>query len=67
MPSIDGCEIRVCDVRYVLFCADRVADNVTLTHLFVTTGERFLDRFQLSQGNVLNKKLQISLPPGFFD
>lgn len=67
MPSIDGYEIRVCDVRYVLFCADREVDNVTLTHLFVTTGERFLDRFQLSQGNVLNKKLQISLPTGFFD
>lgn len=67
MPFMDGFEIRVCDVRYVLFCAAKEADNVTLTHLFVTTGEDFLDRFQLSRGNVLNKKIQISLPPSFFD
>lgn len=64
---MDGFEIRVCDVRYVLFYAAKEADNVTLTHLFVTTGEDFLDRFQLSRGKVLNKKIQISLPSRFFD
>lgn len=67
MPLIDGIKIRVCDVRYVLFGAVKEADHVTLTHLFVTTGERFFERFQLSRGNVLNRKLQISLPVDFFD
>ena len=67
MPLVDGVTIRICDVRYVLFCGLKEAENVTLTHLFVTTGERFFDRFQPFRGNVLNKKIQINLPVAFFD
>lgn len=67
MPLVDGVTIRVCDVRYVLFCGIKEADKVTLTHLFVTTGERFFDRFQPFRGNVVNRKIQIPLPVAFFD
>ena len=40
---------------------------VTLTHLFLSTGEKFFTRFPQFQGKVLNKKLQIPLPLNFFD
>ena len=66
VPQIAGQRIRYCDTRYVLFCAKINNKRVTLTHLFVTTGERFFDRFPQFQGKVLNQKLQIRLPADFF-
>lgn len=66
MPMIDGYKLRVCDVRYALFFAVKKNDNVTLTHLIMTTGERFFDRFPLFTGKLMNTKLQISLPADFF-
>ena len=67
MPRVGGVTVRVCDVRYALFYAVKERDSVTLTHLFVTTGERFFERFKLFQGKVMNKKIQIPLPVNFFD
>ena len=67
IPKIDGRQIRHCDVRYVLFYAETDGEMVTLTHLFLSTGEQFFTRFPQFQGKVLNKKLQIPLPPDFFD
>ncbi len=66
-PEVSGWPIRYCDTRYAVFYANITDTIVTLTHLFVTTGERFFDRFPQFQGKVLNKKLQIKLPVGFFD
>ncbi len=65
--KIEGRQIRHCDVRYALFCAETDGHNVTLTHLFLTTGESFFTRFPQFQGKVLNRKLQIPLPSDFFD
>lgn len=67
IPPVGGVRIRVCDVRYALFYAVKEREGVTLTHLFVTTGERFFERFRPFQGKVLNKKIQIPLPVSFFD
>ena len=67
VPRIEGIGIRHCDVRYALFYAQIDGRNVVLTHLFLSTGERFFTRFQQFQGNVLNRKLQIPLPQDFFD
>ena len=67
VPNIGGKQIRHCDVRYALFYANRKGNNVLLTHLFLTTGERFFTRFPQFQGRVLNKKLQIPLPDDFFN
>lgn len=67
VPHLDGKQIRHCDVRYAVFYATTDGDSVLLTHLFVTTGERFFSRFPQFQGNVLNKKLQIPLPNDFFE
>ena len=50
-----------------MFYAMTDGENVTLTHLFLTTGEKFFTRFPQFQGKVLNKKLQIPLPADFFD
>lgn len=67
IPKINGRQIRHCDVRYALFYADTDGEIVTLTHLFLSTGEKFFIRFPQFQGKVLNKKLQIRLPLDFFD
>lgn len=67
LSQIDGTQVRHCDVRYALFYAKTDGANVTLTHFFLTTGERFFSRFPQFGGKVLNKKLQIPLPSGFFD
>lgn len=67
IPMIEGEQIRHCDARYVLFFAETDGEKVTLTHIFLTTGERFFDRFPQFGGKVLNKKLQIPLPSNFFD
>ena len=66
VPMIDGRQIRHCDVRYAVFYAFAAAEQVKLTHVFLTTGEAFFGRFPQFQGNVLNAKLQISLPADFF-
>lgn len=66
MPMIDDIRIRICDVRYALFFAVKENDRVVLTHLVLTTGERFFDRFPLFKGNLLNTKMQIPLPVDFF-
>lgn len=67
VPMIDGHQIRHCDVRYVLFYATMHGNDVKLTHMFLTTGEKFFTRFARFGGNVLNRKIQIPLPSGFFD
>jgi len=67
VPMINGGQVRHCDVRYALFCAVTDGQNVGLTHFFLTTGERFFDRFPQFQGQVVNRKLQIPLPANFFD
>lgn len=67
VPKISGQQIRHCDVRYALFYGRINGERVTLTHVFLTTGEAFFTRFPQFQGKVLNKKLQIPLPTDFFD
>lgn len=67
VPMIGRQQIRHCDVRYAVFCANIAAGYVVLTHLFLTTGEAFFRRFPQFQGKVLNAKLQIPLPTYFFD
>jgi len=67
VPRIGGQQIRHCDVRYALFYATTDGEYVTITHFFLTTGEKFFERFPQFQGKVLNKKLQISLPSNFFE
>jgi hypothetical protein len=67
IPMIERQQIRHCDVRYAIFYGSIAKGKVNLSHLFVTTGQRFFDRFPQFQGKVLNKKLQIPLPTDFFD
>jgi hypothetical protein len=66
VPQIAGQQVRHCDVRYAVFYGHTDGELVTLTHLFLTTGEAFFTRFTQFQGRVLNRKLQISLPVDFF-
>ena len=55
------------DVRYAVFYARSDGKDVTLTNLYVTTGEMFFSRFPRFEGKVVNKKLQIPLPSEFFE
>lgn len=57
---------RHCDTRYAMFYAKTDGKQVTLTHLFVTTGEDFFTRFRRFEGKVTNGKIQIPLPRNFF-
>lgn len=66
MPKIARRQMRPCDVRYAIFRAHTNGALVTLTHVVVTTGEAFFDRFPQFQGKILNQKLQIRLPADFF-
>ena len=66
MPPISGTIMRHCDIRYAVFYAVLQGDRVELKNLIVTTGQKFFTRFQLFEGRVLNKKLQIPLPFDFF-
>ncbi len=67
VPYLKERQIRHCDVRYAMYYAVTDGKNVTLTHFYLTTGEKFFDRFPQSQGKVLNRKIQIPLPKDFFD
>lgn len=67
VPKIEGRQVRHCDARYALFYAETDSENVTITHVLLTTGERFFSRFPQFQGKVLNRKLQIPLPGNFFN
>ncbi len=66
IPKVGDVQIRHADVRYALFDAVTDGKDVTLRRLYLTTGEGFFARFPQFQGKVLNKKLQIPLPTGFF-
>lgn len=57
---------RHCDTRYAMFYAKTDGIQVTLTHLFVTTGADFFTRFRRFEGKVTNGKIQIPLPGNFF-
>jgi hypothetical protein len=67
MPQVKGRRMRHCDARYALFGAVTDGNVVTLTNIYLITGERFFDHFTQFQGKVSNKKLQIPLPSDFFD
>ena len=66
LDSMPEDTVRHCDVRYAIFGAHKDGANVTITSLVLTTGLAFFDRFPRFEGRVLNKKLQIPLPRGFF-
>lgn len=67
VPMIEGEQVRHCDVRYAIFYGRIEGREVSLSHLFMTTGEGFFARFPQFQGKVLNAKLQIPLPADFFN
>ncbi len=67
VPQIHGEQIRHCDARYAIFYGKTDGTLVTLSNLYLTTGEAFFSRFPRFGGRVLNKKIQIPLPSHFFD
>ncbi len=66
MPRIERHQIRHCDVRYAICFGRTDGRKVTITHLILASGRDFFLRFPQFQGKVVNRKLQIPLPRGFF-
>lgn len=60
-------QFRDNDIRYVIFRGTTSDDGITLNQLFVVTGKDFTDHIPLFGGKVQNSKIQIPLPPDFFD
>ncbi|NDY55613.1 restriction endonuclease [Desulfovibrio sulfodismutans] len=61
-----GVKVRHCDVRYALFYASIRDGIVTLTNLYLSSGEKFFSRFPRFEGKIVNKKIQLPLPSNFF-
>jgi len=63
-----GSSLRHCDVRYAIVYGEQSgAEEVLITGVVVSTGEKFFDEFQLFGGLVQNRKLQIPLPSSLFN
>jgi len=62
----DRLEFRHCDVRYAVFYGDTAAGEARVGHLVVCTGQDFFTFFRRFEGKVVNRKVQIHLPKGFF-
>lgn len=62
-----GVAIRHCDVRYAVAYADRLSPTrLRIAAVVLVTGESFFTEFQRFEGKIINTKLQIRLPAGFF-
>lgn len=59
--------LRFADIRYGLFYATPIGNQIRVDHLIMTSGADFFCFFKRLQGNVVNRKNQIRLPNGFFD
>ena len=66
LPPLDGTHLRHKDVRYAVFQGQVEEDQVRLTGLYLSTGERFFEFFEQFQGKVQNSKIQLRLPADFF-
>ncbi|OQB81200.1 MAG: hypothetical protein BWX88_04334 [Planctomycetes bacterium ADurb.Bin126] len=58
---------RHCDVRYAVFYGSIEDGSVRIDHVVLTTGEDFFTFFRRFEGKVVNRKIQIPLPRGFFE
>jgi hypothetical protein len=55
------------DIRYAIFHATLVANQIEITNLYLVSGEDFFNIFTKFGGNIKNSKIQIPLPTNFFD
>lgn len=56
-----------CDVRYAVFYGSIENGSVRIDHVVLTTGTDFFTFFRRFEGKVVNRKIQIPLPRGFFE
>jgi hypothetical protein len=64
--SVDRLKVSHCDVRYLIGGGKTDGENVIINKLFLVSGKDFFQFFQLMEGKVVNKKIQIPLPKNFF-
>ena len=59
--------LGVRDVRYVIFYADRDGATFKISGLVVATGADFFKEYRRFGGLAMNRKLQLKLPPAWFE
>lgn len=61
--------VKTTDVRYAIFDCTTLNGSTSfrVDALYLVTGEDFNSHFPLFRGKVQNKKIQLPLPPDFFD
>lgn len=59
--------VRHCDVRYLIFLAERNDNKIKITNFALGYGIDFFNKFTLFEGKKINKKIQIPLPKSFFN
>lgn len=65
MSEIESQKIIAKDIRYAIFYAQIIDENVIITNIVIVNGEKFFNYFRQFQGKKLNKKIQINLPKDF--
>lgn len=65
VPNLGEISIKHSDVRYAIVYASINGDMIKIENVILTSGQDFFNRFTRSEGKVLNKKIQIPLPPDF--
>lgn len=65
MSEIESQKIIAKDIRYAIFYAKIIDENVIITNIVIVNGEKFFNYFRQFQGKKLNKKIQINLPKEF--
>jgi len=65
MSEIESQKIIAKDIRYAIFYAKIIDENVIITNIVIVNGEKFFNYFRQFQGKRLNKKIQINLPKEF--
>jgi len=67
IPLIAGMQIAHSDLRYLVVGGATDGSMVVITRMYLVTGCDFFDFFPQFGGRVLNQKLQMHLPPNFFN
>ncbi|MDP9111534.1 MAG: restriction endonuclease [Candidatus Eremiobacteraeota bacterium] len=67
IPLVGDTQLLHSDVRYLVVGARTDGVTVTIERVYLVTGADFFNHFPRFGGKVLNKKLQMHLPPGFFN
>ena len=65
--TINGQRVHHDEVRYAVFSASLVGERARIQGVAIVYGRDFYARFPQTRGQTINRKIQIPLPPDFFN